>query len=250
MNDETTWVGAPSVLVLPDDEIHVWRASLDQEPAVAADLKDTLSEDEKARATRFHFERDQCRFIVARGLLRRMLADYLRQEPNALRFCYGPKGKPSLRVSNTWLPEISFNLAHTNGQAVYAFALSRCLGIDIEMIRDDFPAIEIAKRFFSLKEIDQLLDLSRDERHEAFFLGWTRKEAYIKALGEGLHIELDSFSVTLLPGREACFLHGVDSDWHLVSFSSNGVPGALVHDGPKCSIRYLNISVPGLQGAK
>jgi len=239
MDNQTTWLTAPSDVILPEDEIHVWRANLDQESWITKNLEANLSEDERARASKFHFERDRNRFIVARGLLRRILAAYLKQEPAMLHFCYGPKGKPSLQKTGTRFPEVNFNLAHANGQVVYAFASRRQLGIDLEPIRDDFPTIEIAKRFFSSQEIDQLLELPCDERQEAFFLGWTRKEAYIKARGEGLHIELDSFAVALAPGWEARFLHGVEAEWHLVSFSSEGSPAALVHDGTKCSVRFF-----------
>jgi 4'-phosphopantetheinyl transferase len=247
MNDQTPWVTAPPDLILPGGEIQIWRAALDQESQVVSNLERVLSDDERARANRFHFGRDQHRFIVARGLLRRTLAAYLGQEPAKLRFCYGPKGKPSLQGSGIQFPEINFNLAHTNGQAVYAFALRRRLGIDVELIRDDFPVLEIAKRFFSPQEIDRLLELPRAERREAFFLGWTRKEAYIKARGEGLDIELDSFAVALAPDREACFLQGVEADWHLVSFSSDNSPAALVHDGTKCPVRYFDVPLFELQ---
>jgi 4'-phosphopantetheinyl transferase len=247
MNHQTTWLAAPADTILPEDELHVWRADLDQDPSITNNLEADLSEDERARANKFHFARDRSRFIVARGLLRTTLAAYLGQEPAALHFCYGPQGKPSLQMIGTRPPEIQFNLAHENGQAVYAFALRRRLGIDVEAIRDDFPTIEIAKRFFSPLEIKQLLELPPDERREAFFLGWTRKEAYIKARGEGLHIELDSFAVALAPGSGACFLQGVEDDWQLVNFSSHGSPGALVHDGTKCTVRYLNAPIPGLQ---
>jgi 4'-phosphopantetheinyl transferase len=247
MNNQTTWLAAPSDVILPEGEIHVWRADLDQESWITSNLEADLSEDERARANKFYFARDRCRFIVARGLLRRTLAAYLGQEPAMLHFCYELRGKPSLQMSDTRFPEINFNLAHSNGHAVYAFALRRRLGIDLETIRDDFPIIEIAKRFFSAQEIDQLVELPPDERREAFFLGWTRKEAYVKARGEGLHIELGSFGVALAPDREACFLHGVEVEWHLVSFSSDGSPAALVHDGTRCSVRYFNAPFIGAE---
>jgi 4'-phosphopantetheinyl transferase len=250
MNIQTTWQAASPDAILPEDEIHVWRGNLDQELSITNDLDADLSEDERARAIKFYFARDRNRFIVARGLLRRILAAYLRQEPAELQFCYGPQGKPSLQMSGTRFPAIHFNLAHANGQVVYAFASSRQVGIDLEPIRDDFPTIEIAKRFFSSQEINQLLELPSGERREAFFLGWTRKEAYIKARGEGLRIELDSFAVSLAPSREARFLQGVEADWHLVSFSSEGSPAALVHDGTKCSVRYFSAPFLGLGRSK
>jgi 4'-phosphopantetheinyl transferase len=241
MDTSTVWSVAPSRLVLPENEIHVWRTRLDREAEVICSLALTLSPDEKVRAERFHFANDRSHFVVARGILRRLLASYLNREPDELRFQYGPQGKPSLPAKDFRTPAIHFNLAHSHGNAVYAFARQHQVGIDIELIRDDFQVDEVAGRYFSSREIEELGKLPLTERAEGFFLGWTRKEAYIKARGEGLQIPLDGFDVRLTPSLPATFLRGVTPDWHLISFfASELCPGALVHDGALCAVRFYD----------
>jgi 4'-phosphopantetheinyl transferase len=134
-------------------------------------------------------------------------------------------------------PLVTFNLSHKEGLAVYAFARRRRLGIDLESIAADFPGEEIARRFFSRRELEELLALPSDLKAEGFFLAWTRKEAYIKAQGQGLGIKLDSFDITLTPGQPAKFLTGVSSEWRIVTFwAEPDYPGSLVYDGPPPSV--------------
>ena len=144
-------------------------------------LEASLSPDERSRADRFHFPHDRYRFIAGRGILRALLGAYLDRDPKDLVFRYGPQGKPSLET-NEDDHSVSFNLSHKQGLAVYAFARGRRLGIDLESISTAFPGEEIATRFFSPRELEELLALPPEARAEGFFLAWTRKEAYIKAL--------------------------------------------------------------------
>jgi 4'-phosphopantetheinyl transferase len=175
-------------------------------------LVETLAPDECLRAERFHFERDRRRFIVGRGVLRTILGRYLGLEPNHLQFCYGPRGKPALAgIStrpNAWL---CFNLAHSQNLALYAVTCERELGVDIECIHAIPDAEQIAARYFSAHENAGLRSLPANQKQEAFFNCWTRKEAYIKAIGDGLAQPLAEFDVALAPGEPARLLRIKDN---------------------------------------
>lgn len=221
------------------DGIHVWHAALDRDEAAMGQLAATLSPDEKARAERFRFAKDRNHFTVARGLLRELLGAYLQQPPASLEFSYGQHGKPALagRHASTGL---GFNLSHSFGMAVFAFAQGRNLGIDVERVDPESTGEDIARRFFSPHEVSDLRSLPPEVRPEAFFRCWTCKEAYIKALGTGLHTPLDSFSVSLLPDQSAQFLGGVDSRWHMAAFHpAEGYAAAVVYDGAPCSANFM-----------
>lgn len=190
---------------LAGDEVHVWRARLDVPPTRAERLLGLLARDERERAERFHFQRDRDRFIAARGLLRSILGGYLNVEPGSLRFDYGARGKPSLAPEHN--PEgLRFNVSHSQGVALFAVARGRELGVDVERVSARVACEEIAARFFSARESARLFELPEGLRAEAFFNCWTRKEAYIKARGEGLALPLDLFDVSLVPGEPAALL--------------------------------------------
>jgi 4'-phosphopantetheinyl transferase len=192
-------------LVLGRDEIHVWRASLDQTPSRIQSFLRNLAADERARAARFHFERDREHFIVARGVLRTILGGYLNRVPECLSICYGSHGKPAL-AGQSDADAIRFSVSHSDGVAVYAVTRGRELGIDVERIRFDLAVVEIAERFFSRREVAMLRALPTEGQHQAFFRCWTRKEAYIKARGEGLSLRLDEFDVLMPPGQPVAVL--------------------------------------------
>ena len=220
-------------------DIHVWHATLDREESALAQLADVLSPDEKARADRFRFAKDRNHFTVARGMLRELLGAYLQQAPAGLEFSYGQHGKPALAGQNA-STGLCFNLSHSFGMAVFAFARGRNLGIDVERVEPESTGEDIARRFFSLREVSDLRSLPPAARPEAFFRCWTRKEAYIKALGTGLHTPLDGFSVSLLPGQPAQFLGGVDPCWHMSAFNpAEGYAAAVVYDGAPCSVNFM-----------
>jgi 4'-phosphopantetheinyl transferase len=220
-------------------EIHIWHAALDRDESDLGRLQATLSPDEKTRADRFHFAKDRNHYTVARGLLRELLGGYLRQDPASLEFSYGPHGKPYLSGANA-SSGLSFNLSHSSGLAVYAFAVQRNLGIDVEHIQPESAGEDIARRYFSPREVSDLHGLPPEAKAEGFFNCWTRKEAYIKALGTGLHTPLDSFSVSLRPGQPAEFLGGVDSRWRIAAFQpAGGYAAAVVYDGPLSSFKFV-----------
>ena len=187
-------------LALPGDEVQLWRVALD---AVGGDedrWKAVLSPDESARATRFRFQRDRQRYVASRALLRMILAGYLAVDPGSVRFIYSAKEKPSLDPMHAG-SNIAFNVAHSGGVALLAFTLGRDVGVDVEQIRDDFELEGIARRYFSPREQEQLAALPEVGKAEAFFRCWSRKEAYIKATGDGLSLPLSQFDVSLASGE-------------------------------------------------
>ena len=203
---EYSWFLLPTNLALSSDEVHVLRASLDVPTSRVHAMQQILTADELNRAARFCFQKDRQHFIVARGLLRSILGRYLDMEPNRLRFCYGDHGKPVLVPTSGQLT-LRFNLSHSGGVALYAVTYGREIGIDLERVCVDFQYEQIAARFFSLRENTVLRALPTKMRPEAFLNCWTRKEAYIKAKGEGLSLPLDQFDVSLAPGELAALLN-------------------------------------------
>jgi 4'-phosphopantetheinyl transferase len=190
------WRHPPEMLELGRDEIHVWRATLDQPPSRIQSFLCSLAADERARAARFYFEKDREHFIVARGVLRAILGCYLNRAPECLSFCCGSHGKPAIAAEPDG-DAIRFSVSHSGGVALYAVARGREVGIDLERIRFDLAVVEIAERYFSRREVAMLRTLSAEAQRQAFFRLWTRKEAYVKARGEGLSLPLDQFDVSL-----------------------------------------------------
>jgi len=188
-----------SPLALPLDEVHVWRVPLDAPPDVLRFCRAALSPDERERAARFKVPGLEDRFTLARGALRDVLARYLGIAPAEVAFRYAARGKPFLDV--TWL---RFNLSHSNTRALVAVARDRDLGVDIERIEPSRATGGIAQRFFAPAEVGALMRLPEDQRVHGFFNCWSRKESYIKALGEGLYAGLDAFEVSL--DSPACLL--------------------------------------------
>jgi 4'-phosphopantetheinyl transferase len=170
---------------------------------LAAKFESVLASDEKDRAARFILERRRHSFVVARGVLRCLLGRYLDMHPANIRFNYGSKGKPA--VTSTL--GIEFNATHSGELAVFAFTAGCPIGVDLEQIRPLSDIQDIADRFFCSEEAAELMALPPTEREHAFFRCWTRKEAYIKAIGEGLSAPLDEFRVTLQPTEPARFVH-------------------------------------------
>ncbi len=196
----TTWYRACEHYELPPNEVHVWRANLDQSQSCLTLLTQVLSGEELARAARYHFEADRKRSIIGRGLSRLLLARCLGETPERLRFTYNAFGKPALAPGR--IPHLQFNLSHSGDWILIAFSLGRTLGIDVERKKEDMATEEIAARFFSPIECSALAALPATMRCAAFFSCWTRKEAYLKARGDGLSLPLDQFDVAFVPGAE------------------------------------------------
>jgi len=219
------------------NEVHIWCAVLDLDWANYARLQETLAPEELARAARFHFVKDWQHFVAGRGVLRDILGRYLHREPAEIRFSHGPCGKPSLLV-DCGIPQLRFNLARSHGRGLYAIARNREVGIDLERVEPDLANLEIAKRFFSPREFSELCTLPTSLQLEAFFNCWTRKEAYVKARGEGLHMCLDSFDVSLTPGQPSELSSGIDGRWSLYALTpAPGYAAAMAVEGSNCKLR-------------
>lgn len=186
-------------------EVHVWRASLALPPDHLAALERVIGSDERSRAGRFRFEVHRDRFIAGRGIQRRLLARYLGADPAALSYRLAHHGKPALDAP--WdAAGLRFNVSNAENGLLVAVSLDRELGVDLEAVRSLGDRDDVARRFFSAPEVAVYDAVDEAERDAAFFTCWTRKEAYIKAVGEGLSMPLDCFDVTLRPGEPARIL--------------------------------------------
>lgn len=234
-------------LELPElgtEETHLWSADLRAPPDQISYLGGLLASDEQRRAARYHFDRHRRRFIVGQGVLRVLLSRYSSQPPNRLRFEYGPRGKPSL-VDN---PDLHFNVSHSHERAVVAVARKGRLGVDIERLRELADADDIARRFFSRLEAANYLSVPGEQRQRAFFNCWTRKEAFVKALGEGLFLSLDRFDVSLAPDEPVRIL-AIDGDdrrardWSLTELKlADDFAGAMATEWSPSPIRAWHLS--------
>jgi len=225
--------------------IDLWFAELDCPPVPLGQMAQTLSSDETQRADRFHFIRDRNRFIASRSMLRHILARYLDCTPGEIRFAYQDGGKPQVAHPASLDGDLRFNLSHSADAAVYAISRGNEVGVDIELICPKVPWPEIAKTFFASGEIAKLYQLPSHLRTTAFFNCWTRKEAYVKARGDGLSHPLATFEVSLAPDESPALLSARDPGelerWRVLQLSlGNGFVGALVVEGGPSSLRYLS----------
>jgi 4'-phosphopantetheinyl transferase len=206
-------------------------------------LLHTLSTDEIERAERFRFGRDRARFILARGTLRTLLGHYLGADPASLSFSHNDYGKPAL--AGEWTGSgVNFNLSHSHEVVLYAFARGRAVGIDVEHVRPELSGEDIAARFFSAPETEALRSQPPNTRPSAFFSCWTRKEAYIKARGEGLSYALDRFAVSVDSGAQDVVLDvfgdaAESRRWTIISLlPDEGYVAALAAEGTGWHLNY------------
>lgn len=195
------WPFPPKSLSFSKNYVHVWSIRLDHPVEIILKLRQLLSSDEQQRADRFYFEKDRNRFTVARATLRTLLGKALEKDPKEIVFNYEKKGKPFLESSS-----LRFNLSHSQDLALCAITYEKNLGVDIEYMRLMKDAEQIASRFFSPRESALFCSLPKEAQQLAFFRCWTRKEAYIKAIGDGLSYGLDNFDVTFTPDKEVKLL--------------------------------------------
>jgi 4'-phosphopantetheinyl transferase len=191
-------------LALPEDEVQLWRLDLEAVSGSEDRWQQLLSADEQARARRFVSARVRSHFMATRGVLRARLGGYLGTDPAGLAFHYSARNKPSLAPPHG-ASGVSFNVAHSGGLALLAFARGREVGVDVEQVRD-LDVEGIARRFFSPCEQKQLAAVPPEDKRETFFRCWTKKEAYIKAKGEGLWLPLHQFDVSVAAGSENALL--------------------------------------------
>ncbi len=212
----------------PTAEVHIWRIELDVPAMPREALAALLSSAEHERAAKFRSTQDRDRWVVAHGATRRILASYVGAEPASLVFEAQEHGKPRLAQP---LPEIPFSLTHTAGLALLAIAASGRVGV--------------ARRFFAPAEAQEILALNAGEQPPAFFACWTRKEAFVKALGKGLHIPLDQFTVNVTPA-EPPKLTSVDwqepSGWYLTDLSEQNLAATVAVDTPASTVRRFSFN--------
>lgn len=193
----------PPVPELASTEIHIWEFPLATSGSEFDAYATLLSEDERVRASRFHFQRDSSRFTVARAAVRSILGGYTGAAGHDLRFDYSHYGKPSLADVTSY---IRFNVSHSADLAMLAVVRGREVGVDVESIRAEVETDKLAERYFSLHERESLKAIPNHDRVSAFFRCWTCKEAFLKAQGLGLSRSLESFDVEVNPERPARLL--------------------------------------------
>lgn len=226
------WPLPPREFILAEDSIHLWCASLDQAFANLARFSSTLCPTEHERAERFRFDQHRQRFIARRGLLRILLGRYLDVEPSQLAFDYSPRGKPSVSEIRGG-KALHFNVSDSSGLALYAVTWRAPVGVDVERIKPFRDKDDIAARFFSGREKTVIGGLSEPQKSEAFFNCWSRKEAYLKATGEGISESLARVEVTVMPGEAPQLLRlagdeKVATEWTFYSLEpASGFVGAV-----------------------
>ena len=199
MNDsshlKTIWQNPAQHPILAKNQVHVWRANLELPTAAIDQLTTYLSADEISRANKFRFPIHKRRFIVARGILRQLLGNYLQLSPDNIKFEYGDHGKPRIAasVADTFL---QFNVSHSEEYALYGFTHHHLIGVDLEYLREMKDAVKLAERFFSPREFELLAGIASEQQREVFFKLWTAKEAYLKAIGTGLTNSLASIDIS------------------------------------------------------
>jgi 4'-phosphopantetheinyl transferase len=221
---EILWPLASSLeIALQPEEVHLWLIDFVLSAGNVRGLADYLSPDERAKAARFHFERDREQFIIAHAALRLLLARYCQLEPEQVRFVVNSYGKPALvlPVNQTVL---HFNLSHSHGYALVALTRLCEIGVDIEYMRANVEYAELATHCFSRRENVAFGALPEERKAEGFFNAWTRKEAYIKARGMGLSLPLDQFDVSLHPDEPAALLEARDSEQDVTAWSMYALP--------------------------
>ena len=239
-----SWQAAPIRWAFPSDRIDIWRVCLDSPELSERDWRDILAPDEIARASRFYFEDDRRRFVKCRVALRIFLGGYVEIQPAEIRFQCENNGKPEIALPHD-ARGLSFSVSNSGGLALIAVGSGSAIGVDIEEIRPKPDFLDIARRFFSAREVQAILAVSENKRQEAFFACWTRKEAYLKATGIGLMRPLSEFSVSVDPDGPA-ELWEVEGDpdavthWSLESVRPGaGYMGALAYKGPVRRVEWL-----------
>ena len=204
---ESTWFPPPADIDLPAGEVHVWSAWLDPPEGLLRQCGDVLSEDERDRAERFRSGPLRTGYIAGRGMLRMLLGRYLAADPASITLSYQAHGKPEL--GPPWnAAGLEFNVSHSHGLALYAFTRGRAIGVDVELVRPMPNAVALLERFFSPEEVQQWRQVPPERQSRVFFQGWTRKEAWLKAVGSGLSFPLSEFCVTMDGPARVLSVHG------------------------------------------
>lgn len=244
------WSDPPAGLAARSGEAHLWLLELPGLEALRDRLASFLDESERDRAGRFRFERDRDRFRLCRAAVRVLLGRYLGRGPADLRFAYGPRGKPFLSGGDRD-ERLEFNLAHSGDLGLLGISLGGRIGVDIERVDLERAGMDIAERFFSPEEIRALAAIPDERRTDAFFCCWVRKEAYLKARGDGLSLPLAGFTVTVDPSLDPALLRSDLGKEELSRWSLRDVPtvpgyaGAVAFEGEDVRFSFWRFP-PGL----
>jgi 4'-phosphopantetheinyl transferase len=225
-----------------DASVHLWAFVIEPTESIALRLRSLLSEEDILRADHFKFVHLRDTYTICRGLVRTLLGRYLGIEPVGIEFHYQTKGKPVV-VNHK---QLEFNVSHAAGMMLCAITRGREVGVDVERVRLLPDMQELARQFFCAEEANELMSLPEEQQRLAFYRCWTRKEAYLKALGQGLSAPLHSFRVTFTPTAEARLIHirgdkDVARSWKL-SAVELGDPyvAALAYFGPERGVRLTS----------
>lgn len=216
------WQPRYKELLINTNELHIWRSILPPTLNQLNSYWQILASDEKTRANQFRFERDKIRYIVGRGILRELIARYIKNSPKTIKLDYTQHGKPFL-VTSSSSNELYFNLSHSHDCIVCAFTKNIDVGIDVELYQPQFTIEDVAKYCFSKQEYDKLQNLSSYQKHSYFYSVWTLKEAFVKSIGLGLTYDLQQIKIDLLPQESACSVSILNSqeegtDWTFQTF--------------------------------
>lgn len=230
------WLAQPAKVKLIEDDVHLWLVDLRRSSPNLEACFNLLNDAEKDQARKFVFEKDSNRFTVAHATLRLLLGQYLDESPAAVEFTIGRMGKPALNGDST----LRFNLSHSDSLILHAVSLDRELGVDVETQRGDRANQDIVRSYFSAKEQTEWNALDPDLQETAFYLGWTRKEAYLKARGDGLSRSLSNFDVSLTPDQPVVLTCEDAERWDLISFCPKpGTVASLAVEGKNYRLSYF-----------
>lgn len=225
-------------------DVDLWRIDLGKDSASLSSEFDLLSAEEKTRANKFVFPKDRVNFITGRAALRKIIGGYLQVSPDEVEISARHYGKPFVSTESCGL---QFNVSHSHEVAVIAISRGREVGVDLEFVDQSFDVRGVAPSVFSTEEVSRINSLAADQQVGAFFTGWTRKEALLKALGDGLSTsdELQA-AVSQLRHDEALFRYmenGTSREWTLISFAiDEQFKAALAIEGELGTIRFLAYS--------
>lgn len=243
--------GAPARLDPPPGVLQAWIARVTDAPDEDTAPWSWLTDEERQRAGRFHFEADQRRFGMTRSLLRGLLGAALETHPGAVMLVEGAFGKPQLDLRHG-ASDLHFNVSHSGDYSILALARSVRLGVDIELMKPSRDLTHLAHRVFHPDEVRLLEGSSDTELLERFYRIWARKEAAAKALGRGIGTDFTSFSAWWDDASQgSCIVREIDgsttTNWMVADLDA--VPGyasAVAVDSPGLELRSAPLNLPRL----
>ena len=238
----SVWMQPIRRIALGPGEVHVWRIVLDSQVGREEYCNELICDRERIRAEEYFFQKDRARFVIVRGVLRQILGSYLDLAPRRVPIVYGSWGKPMIEAAGG-IPPLYFNVAHSGGLGLIAVACDCRVGVDLESVRPDFEWMTVARRYFSPRELSGILAAPSQQQAEAFFAGWTRKEACLKAIGCGLTGWLEEIEVSTDQRAGAVLLAAPQemlpvSRWRLVDLMpGEGYRACLVAESAEARVR-------------